>query len=84
VLDGEPVDLRGRYYFAWGSIIREEAVRLVQERGVFVIASINLFHYPRHATKALAGQDIQRMLKAGADGLQIDDELREFVPDRQR
>jgi len=83
VLDGEPVDLHGRYYFAWGSIIKEEAVLLVQERGVLVIASINLFHYPRHAMKALAGQDVQRMLKAGVDGLQIDDEFREFVPDKQ-
>jgi len=83
VLNGEAVDLRGRYYFDWGSRIKEEAVRLVQESGAFVIAAINSFHYPRHARRALAGQDIQRLLKAGVDGFQIDDEFKELVPDKR-
>jgi collagenase-like PrtC family protease len=83
VLNDEGVDLRGRYYFEWGSRIAAEVVRLVQESGAFVIAAINSFHYPRHAKKALAGEDIQRLLKAGVDGFQIDDEFRKLVPDRR-
>lgn len=83
VVNGDAVDLRGRYWFEWGSRIKEEAVRLVQESGAFVIASINLFHYPRHAQMALAEQDIRRLLKAGVDGFQIDEEFREFLPDKR-
>lgn len=81
VLNGKAVDLHGRYYFNWGSRIKEKGVRLMQENGAFVIAAINSFHYPRHAKKALAAQDIQRLLKAGVDGFQIDDEFKELVPD---
>jgi glycerophosphoryl diester phosphodiesterase len=83
VLNDEAVDLRGRYYFEWGSRIEGEAVRLVQKSGAFVIAAINFFHYPRHAVKTLAGEDIQRLLKAGVDGFQIDDEFRKLLPDRR-
>lgn len=83
VLNGEAVDLRERYYFEWGSRIEGEVVRLVQKSGAFVIAAINSFHYPIHAKKALAGEDIQRLIKAGVDGFQIDDEFRELVTDRR-
>ncbi len=82
VLDSEAVDLRGQYYFDWGSRIKEEAIRLMQASGAFVIAAINAFHYPRHAKRTLAEQDIQRLLKASVDGFQIDDEFKELVPDK--
>ena len=75
VNNGEAVDLRGRYYFDWGSKIKDETIRLVQKSGAFVIAAINSFHYPRHARNSLAEQDIHRLLKASVDGFQIDDEF---------
>jgi glycerophosphoryl diester phosphodiesterase len=83
LLDGEAVDLQGRYHFDWGSRITEQAARWVQEGGASVIAAINSFHYPRHAKTALAEQDIQRLLEVGVDGFQIDDEFRELVPDKR-
>jgi glycerophosphoryl diester phosphodiesterase len=79
LLDGEEVNLHGRYYFDWGSRIEAEQIRLVQESGAFVIAAINFFQYPRHARRALAAQDIQRLQNAGVDGFQIDDEFKELV-----
>lgn len=73
----------GRYYFDWGSRIKDETIRLVQESGAFVIAAINSFYYPRHARNSLAEQDIQRLLRASVDGFQIDDEFWELVEDKR-
>ena len=38
--------------------------------------------YPRHARQALAEEDIGRLLKAGVDGFQIDDEFKGFIPEK--
>jgi hypothetical protein len=83
VLNDEAVDLHGRCHFDWGSRITEETIRLVHEGGSFVIAAINSFHYPSHARRALAAEDIHRLLIAGVDGFQIDDEFRELVPGKR-
>lgn len=83
LLDGEAGDLHGRYYFEWGSRIDAQTVRLVQESGAFVIAAINFFHYPKHAKMASAAQDIDRLVQAGVDGFQIDDEFEELVIDKR-
>lgn len=80
VFTGKADGLGARYYFEWGARIEEETLRLMHESGVFVIAAINFFHYPRHARGPLAKQDIERLLEAGVDGFQIDDEFRGLVP----
>ena len=72
-------DLQDRFYFEWGSKITAEKMQLMHEQNVPVIAAINYFHYPRHAKMSLAEQDIRRLLKAGVDGFQIDDEYRDLI-----
>jgi len=69
---GESISLRGQFWFGWAARLPSPAVELLQRNGAFVIVSINTFHYPAHARRALARQDIRRLLAAGVDGFQID------------
>ena len=70
VTGAEPLD--GQYCFTWARSLPDETVRALHERGLFIIASINTFHYPAHAHRELARQDIERLLAAGVEGFQID------------
>ena len=72
VCRGRAVSLEGQYWFGWAAELPSSTVPLLQRNGAFVIPSINTFHYPAHARRALARQDIRRLLAAGVDGFQID------------
>jgi hypothetical protein len=67
-------------WFGWARELPSESVAPLQRAGVLVIPSINTFHYPLHAQRTLARQDIRRLSAAGVDGFQIDSEYQEFVP----
>jgi hypothetical protein len=64
--------LDGQFWFGWAAGMADDAVGTVQRCGALVIPAINSFHYPSHAHRALACQDIRRLRAAGADGFQID------------
>ena len=72
VLDGETVSLHGQFWFGWAVRLSDEVVTSLQRNGAFIIVSINTFHYPAHARRSLAHQDIERLLAAGVEGFQID------------
>jgi glycerophosphoryl diester phosphodiesterase len=69
---GEEVPLHGQYWFGWAARLPSPAIERLQRNGAFIIVSINTFHYPAHARRALARQDIRRLRAAGVDGFQID------------
>jgi glycerophosphoryl diester phosphodiesterase len=72
VLGGELELARPRLWFGWAHELTSENVKPLQRAGALVIPSINTFHYPLHAQRTLARQDIRRLVAAGVDGLQID------------
>jgi len=72
VQDGEAVNLKGKYWFSLPEDLPSEMVTKLQQSGALVVAAINTFRYPAHAHLELAGQDVERLLEAGADGFQID------------
>jgi hypothetical protein len=72
LLAGDPIDLRGQFWFGWAAELPDDAVARLHNAGTFAIVSINTFHYPHHAPLTLAWADIDRLLAAGCDGFQID------------
>jgi glycerophosphoryl diester phosphodiesterase len=68
-----------RLWFGWAHELPSASIGPLQSAGVLVIPSINTFHYPLHAQRTLARQDIRRLLAAGVDGFQIDSEYEEFL-----
>ena len=72
VLEGQAISLYGQFWFGWAVELSDEAVATLQRNGAFIIVSINTFHYPAHARRSLARQDIVRLRAAGVEGFQID------------
>jgi hypothetical protein len=72
VCAGEVVSLQGQFWFGWAAELSNATVKTLQRNGAFIIVSINTFHYPAHAQRSLARQDIRRLLAAGVEGFQID------------
>ena len=72
VQNEEAVALEGKYWFSLPDDLPSEMVLKLQQNGALVIPAINIFRYPAHADRELARQDVDRLLKAGADGFQID------------
>jgi glycerophosphoryl diester phosphodiesterase len=68
-----------RLWFGWAHELPTDAVPVLGRAGALVIPSINTFHYPLHAQRTLARQDIRRLQAAGVDGFQIDSVYKEFV-----
>lgn len=79
VLDGQLAFSRPRMWFGWAHELLSASVVPLQQAGVLVIPSINTFHYPLHAQRSLARQDIRRLNAAGVDGFQIDSVYEEFL-----
>lgn len=66
-------DLADEYFvFGHAKDFNTENVPEYQSLGLLVIVSINLFHYPQGDAVQQGLDDVQRMLKLGVDGLQID------------
>lgn len=80
VLAGESLAVKGEFWFGWAAELDDRIVERLQSLGVFLIVSINTFHYPHHAPSLLARNDIERLLKAGVDGFQIDSVFDSFFP----
>jgi glycerophosphoryl diester phosphodiesterase len=72
VQDGRATSLAGQFWFGWAAELPSSAVEQLQRSGALVIPSINTFHYPAHAHRALAHEDIRRLREAGVEGFQID------------
>jgi glycerophosphoryl diester phosphodiesterase len=71
-LKGEAVDLSGRYWFGLPHRISDDMVKRLQQNGAYVIPAINTFRYPKHNHYELAREDINRLMRAGVQGFQID------------
>jgi glycerophosphoryl diester phosphodiesterase len=78
VRQGEAVSLQGQYWFGWAAELDRATVSRLQQNGALIVVSINSFHYPAHARRSLAGQDIRRLLAAGVEGFQIDSAYGDF------
>ena len=74
----EPVTLNGRFWFGWPRHITNDIIREYQDKGVLVIPSINVQHYPKETHFDRARRDIQRMMDAGVYAFQIDSAYEEF------
>jgi len=79
-LAGEPLAVKGEYWFGWAAELGERSIERLHALGVFLIVSINTFHYPKHAVDRLAQADIERLLAAGVEGFQIDSVFESFFP----
>lgn len=80
-LAGESLAVKGEFWFGWAAELDTRTVERLQSLGVFLIVSINTFHYPHHAVAPLAQADVERLLAAGVDGFQIDSVFESFFPD---
>lgn len=69
---GELGIVKGRWWFALPDEATPELVEGLQENSCIVIVAINRFRYPTHVHELIARKDIERLVKMGVDGLQID------------
>lgn len=84
VLNGEPVDLTGKFWFDWPRYITNDEVKALHKSGALVFPSINIFHY--EGIRSLsddpgteqAKKDIARMIEAGVIAYQIDSVYAEY------
>ena len=72
VQEGETVDLSGKYWFGLPHRIPDDMVKRLHQNGAYVIPAINTFRYPQHNHYELARKDINRLIRAGVEGFQID------------
>ena len=72
VQKGETVDLSGKYWFGLPQRIPDDMVKRLRQNGAYVIPAINTFRYPQHNHYELARKDIDRLIRAGVEGFQID------------
>ena len=69
---GETVDLSGKYWFGLPHRIPNDTVKRLHQNGAYVIPAINTFRYPKQNHYELAQKDINRLIRAGVEGFQID------------
>ena len=69
---GETIDLSGKYWFGLPHRIPDETVKRLRQNGAYVIPAINTFRYPKQNHYELAQKDINRLIRAGVEGFQID------------
>jgi hypothetical protein len=72
VKQGESVDLHGFYWFGVPTNWSIDLVKPVQENGALDIPALNTFRYSKKHHRVEVRRDAERLLKAGADGFQID------------
>lgn len=72
LLDGGEVETEGKFWFGWPRHIENRDVEALQKKGIVVIPSINIFHYPKAEHMQRAQEDIERMKAAGVKVFQID------------
>lgn len=69
---GETIDLSGKYWFGLPNRIPDDMVKRLQQNGAYVIPAINTFRYPKDNHYELARKDINRLIRTGVEGFQID------------
>ncbi len=69
---GEDVDLEGTFWFGLPRDLSSADAARLKACGAYVIPAINTFRYPKEGDRELARKDIERLVSAGVDGLQID------------
>ncbi len=69
---GENVDLEGTFWFGLPRNLSSADVARLKACGAYVFPAINTFRYPKEGHRELARKDIERLVSAGVDGLQID------------
>jgi len=72
VKKGKSIDLHGYFWFGVPTTWPLELVKPVQEKGGLVVPALNIFRYSEEQHREEARMDAERLLKAGADGFQID------------
>ena len=72
VKEGQAVDLHGYYWFGVPKTWPVDLIKPLQDSGALVIPAINTFRYPEEQHRTEARKDVERLLKAGVDGFQID------------
>ena len=66
------MDLRGYYWFGVPKTWPIDLIKPLQDNGALVIPAINTFRYSEEQHRFEAHNDVERLLKAGVDGFQID------------
>jgi glycerophosphoryl diester phosphodiesterase len=79
VNQGEAVDLQGYYWFGVPKTWPLDLVKPVQENGALVIPAINAFRFSEENHRAEALKDVERLLKVGVDGFQLDCIYQDFL-----
>ncbi|MEM7234834.1 MAG: glycerophosphodiester phosphodiesterase family protein [Planctomycetota bacterium] len=72
VESGDSVDLTGTYWFGLPHRVPDEMIRRLRESGAYVVPAINTFRYSKDDHRNEAEKDIERLLRAGVEGFQID------------
>ncbi len=78
---GRDVDLSGFFWFGEPYHLPSALVEPLQARGALVLPAVNTFRYPPHAHMQLVRDDVRRMMRAGADGFQLDSVYEGLVKD---
>lgn len=69
---GEAIDLKGYFWFGVPQTWSLNLIKQVQDSGGLVIPALNTFRYSEENHRNEAKNDVIRLLKANADGFQID------------
>ena len=69
---GEAIDLAHRFWFGIPQWLQAGDLVKLKSAGALVLPAINTFRYPSANHFNLAKEDIERLIKEGADGFQID------------
>ena len=72
VKQGESIDLHGFYWFGVPKTWPLDLIKPVQESRGLVIPALNTFRYSAEHHRAETLEDAERLIKAAADGFQID------------
>lgn len=69
---GEILELRHRFWFGLPQQLQPQDVTRLKSSGALILPAINTFRYPADSHAELAKSDIERLIKEGVDGFQID------------
>ncbi len=77
---GKQPDLSQRFWFGLPQDLPDELVSQLQASGARILPAINTFRYPADTHMQRAKADIQRLLRLGVDGFQLDSIYQELIP----
>ncbi|MBM3853661.1 MAG: hypothetical protein FJ399_10965 [Verrucomicrobia bacterium] len=78
IAKGDPVAADGLCWFGIPAWIAFDNIPKLQKAGALVVPAINTFRYENDPDRAQARHEVERLIKLGVDGFQIDSAYQDF------